>query len=338
MAGNLLIWLKTPFGEEILFSLLLPLISSVLILWGLSKAFKFKRNSFLTALLISSFYVVLNFLIRLNSLILNLADTQKPFVNAIGIIVSTIVLIALIINIYKANWWKTIICWLSVVYGKLLLIGIFTLLMLLYVPVFSESDSAPIVKAGITNFIIGDKGSEIGDNHFRVYRSELVSPTGIFAINLDSSVAFNSSVEGVSMDMECSSQNVKIVNSLKDGGERYEFASDSNSNLDNRIFKTGYAFFDCDEVCTKEKTTFNLRNLISKEGEYVTVSKIAEMNTGKLFGTKVLYVERERPIGINVDFALIGEDNATIDCEVTVTSENPSQTMKKSFIIDYIAD
>lgn len=332
-------WIKSPLGEEIFISLLLPLITSVLILWGLSKAFKFKKNSFLTALLIGSFYVIINFLIRLNSLLFNLTDIQKPFMNILGGTVSTIVLIILLVNIYKTNWWKTIVCWLFVFYGKFMLIGIVMLMMMLFIPGFSESDSAPIAKPGITDFSIGDKGIEIGNNHFRVFRSEVVHSTDIFAINLDSSIAFSSRVENVSMDLKCTSQDGKIVvTSLKDNTGMYEFELNTKNDLGIDTFKKGYAFFDCDQVCTKEKTTFNLRNLINKEGQYVTVSEIAEMNTGKLSGTRVLYVEKEKPIGINIDFALKGESSTTLDCEIAITSENPPQTMKKSFIVEYIVD
>ncbi len=333
MIEDLLLWMKTPFGEEIYLSLLLPLISSVLTLWGLSKIFKFKKNSFLVALLVGSSYVIAEFLIRLNSLLFNLTDIQKPFINKIGMIVSIIVLIILLTKIYKANWWKTIICWLSVFCGKLMFIGVVMIMMMFFIPTFSEYDSAPIAKVGMTDFSI----NEVGNNYFKVYRSELVTPTGILAINLDSSIAFNSRVEGVSMDLECNSQEGKFIKSIEDKIERYEFTSIPQDNLDVEIV-AGYAHFDCDVICPKDRTTFNLRGLFDENVEYSTKSELAEMNTGEFSGTEILYVERRKPIGINIDFALSGEDNATLNCEVIITSKIPKQIIKKSFTIEYIAN
>lgn len=210
--------------------------------------------------------------------------------------------------------------------------GVVMIMMMFFIPTFSESDSAPTAKVGMTDFSINEVGNKIGTNQFRVYRSDVITP-----INLDSSIAFNSKVENVRMDMQCFTQEGEFVDLIEDKGGRYEFSSIPQTTLDIEITWKGYAHLDCDRVCSKEKTTFILKNLFNEKREYRIISKIAEMNTGESSGTKVLYVERRKPIGINIGFGLRGEDSTTINCNIYITTENPSQNIKKSFTIEYIA-
>jgi len=316
MIEDLILWLKTPIGEEIFLMFLLPLISSILILWGVSKLFKFKKDNFLTALWVGYLYVVISFLIRLINILFKLSDSQKPTVNIIAMIISNVILIFLIVKVYKANWWKTILTWFGIYYGRFMLTGIVMIIMMFSIPAFSESDSAPTAKVGMTDFNINEVGEEIGNNHFRVYRKDVVRPISTKYINLVSSVAFDTRTEGVTINFECNTQ----------GGEHFDLKK-----------YRGSSSFSCTEVCSKEKTTFNMKGLFNESIEYVTKSEIAELSPGKFSGTKVLYVERRKPIGVHVGLTLSGEENITLSCDVSIISERPLKTFKKSFTIDYIA-
>ncbi len=352
MLENIIIWLKTPFGEEVSLSLVLSLISSVLILWGASKLFKFKKNNFLTALLVGSLFTLTNFLIRLINLIFNLSDAQKPTANIIGMIVSSIILIILLITVYKANWWKTILSWMAVFYGKFLFMGIVMVIVMFSFPAFMEFDSAPTIKAGISDFYIHDLdevGIETGNNQFTVYQSKIRTPISIRAVHVKTDIAFNSRTEGVTMDISCKTPEEILFSSIQnneihefEGGEYYEFGSEEQFKSSKGDFSFnfwGQAYFSCGEICTKEKTTFNMKGLFDESIEYSTKSKIAEMNTGrKSMGTKMLYIERRKPMHAFIVFVFEGNESKTLDCNLHIITEKPSQTIKKSFTIEYIAD
>jgi len=252
MIEDLFLWLKTPLGEEIFLSFLLPFIASVLILWGISHLFNLKKKNFLTALWVGYLYVILNFLIRLINILFNLSVAQKPPINMIAGIISNILLIILLVVVYKASWWKTILSWLIVYFGKFMLIGIVMIAMMLFIPAFSESDSGPVAKVGIADFTINEIGSEIGTNQFIAYRSNVVTPISIRAINLDSSVAFDSKTSGITMDLECNSEKGRFIDAMEDKTDEYEFHSIPQDDL-NLTIVGGFAHFDCDEICPKER-------------------------------------------------------------------------------------
>ena len=340
MIENLLFWIKTPLGEEVFFMFLLPFISSVLILWVASKIFKFKRNSFLIALMIGYPYVITDFLIRLINILFSVSDSQKPPINITAMIISNVLLIILIVLVYKLNWWKTILTWLIVYFGKLFFVSMVVLLIFLTIPSFREFDSAPIMKPGLNDFTLPyakEVREEIGTNHFIIYKSIIKKPYSTRVINLASSVAFNTRVENVSMDMKCLLGGNIFIESMKDKEDMYEFSSVSQPGLDFGVIKNGYARFGCAEVCSKDKTIFHPENLGKKEG-YIENVDVAKMNTGEFMGARVLFVDERKPINISIDFPIQGEDSATINCDFYIFTEKPSETIKKSFTIEYIAD
>ena len=170
---------------------------------------------------------------------------------------------------YKTNWWKTILAWLGVSYGKLLFTSMVFLLLFFNVPALREFDSAPTMEPGLKDFTLpyaDEVGKVADDNHFIIYKSMITKPYSTRAVNLASSVAFDTRVENVRMDMQCFSEKGLFIESMEDEGERYEFVSISNPDLDFGIIKKGYARFNCAEVCSKDKTIFHPENLGKEEG------------------------------------------------------------------------
>lgn len=355
MIEDFILWLKTPLGEEVFIMFLLPLISSVLILWGISKLFKFKRNSFLTALCIGFLYTVIEFFNRLTSILLKLSDQQKPPINITAAIISNILLLILIILIYKESWRKTILSWLFVYFGKFTFVGIIMLIMMFYFPILSEDDPSPTVKAGISDFYINnisEVGNQIGNNQFEIYKSKIETPISIRVVNLLLDIAFNSRTEGITMDLECMTPEEILFSSIQnkeidelEAGKQYMFGI-SDDKLDSYFRERnisfsfyGFAHLSCEpNVCNEEKTIFNFKNIFQESKNFTSRETIAKMDNGKFFGTKMLYIERRKPMMANIDFVFGGNKNKTISCNAYIITEKPSNRVKKSFMIKYIAD
>lgn len=211
------------------------------------------------------------------------------------------------------------------------------------------SDNTPDVDAGMDNFEMIDPRDEqsikffekLSDNHFRVYKSRLRSLNGgVYAINLRSSVAFDERSENIYFNLNCVTEEGLFVSSvgnkteIKDKSQKYSFESISQEGFDFKLMG-GYAYLQCDETCTKEKVVFKVD---VEKGVYSNRTNLAQMNTGELMGTELLYVEANKPTMIALGFVLDGKDSATMRCTVGVTSEKPLKTFEKSFSIEYIAD
>ncbi len=349
-------------------------IVSVFLMWGASKYLKFKRNDFLSALLV-------NVSLLLFSLLLSIIFFLLPPTLIINIIrISVITVGGLIFWFYMVTGTYNIhhkdavrmFRFLFIIYLVSIIVISFSAPMLfgttqqvtceekyssfpenlfpeevnekyletcLSGNILYEGDGTPDVDAGIKDFRItygrDDLSiNDIGDNYFKVYRSQLETPISIYALNMHSSVAFNEKSENVYIELTCNTQNGVFVKSMSNDGNRYQFVSGSQSGLDFSLEK-GYAYLQCDETCTKSKTTFKANG---NEGIYYEDSKLAAINTGELMGTKILFVEANKTTKIALGFVLRGNDDTTMTCKVSAISEQPSKIFEKIFAIEYVAD
>lgn len=123
--------LTNPIGEEISLAVM-AFISIFLILLLLSKTFNFEKQDYKTAFLIAIIVAATSFIIRSTSLILSLKDVQKPPINLTAMIVEVFLLLILIKKAYDLKWLKAFGMWILAYFGKLIIAGIITLIILFF--------------------------------------------------------------------------------------------------------------------------------------------------------------------------------------------------------------
>lgn len=130
--------LTHPLLTEIFLALTL-FVGIFLTLWLLSKFFNFKKQSCKNHLIIAIIIASTSFIIRSISLVFSLTDAQKPLINGIAMVVEVILLLILIKKAYNQKWPKTILIWILTYFGKLMIVGIITLIILFFFTTIPQS-------------------------------------------------------------------------------------------------------------------------------------------------------------------------------------------------------
>ncbi len=286
-----------PLLEELSLALI-SFIGIVLFLWLLSNFFAFKKRDFKTAFQISIIVTATSFIIRSISLIFSLTDIQKPIINKFGMVVEIVLLLILVKKIYNQKWLKTIIMWIMAYFGKLMAMGIITLIILFFFTTIPQD---------ITEERLGDKikignfeANQIDDHTF----------------NFKSNISFVTRTENIKMaDLKCMIPHALLFSNIENHAIEYRFESFNYRDLDLKV--KGSAYFDCSSTCINNK---------------------ALMNTGSTKGTEIIFIEGGENISINFDFIVTGSDSKLIDCTPIINSEKPEFTTKwyaKLFEINY---
>ena len=128
---NLTPLLTNPIGEEIWLATMI-FVSISLSLWILSKLFHLKKQDYKTSLWIAIIIATSYFIIRSISLIFALNDVQKLPINVTSMVVEVFLLLILIKRNYKLKWSKSILIWVTVYLGKLIINSIISLFILFF--------------------------------------------------------------------------------------------------------------------------------------------------------------------------------------------------------------
>jgi len=309
MILNLTSLIKNPLGEEIWLALM-AFISIFLILWLLSKIFKFKKQSYKIAFLIAFVVSTVSFIIRSFNIILSLNDTQKPTINIIAMIIEASLLLILIKKYYNLKWFKTFGTWLITYLLKWGFMGVLTFIIIFGFTTMSQDiqeEKRP--KMSLDNFEINQYGEKININEFIVYKDKITSNNNTEVINIKSKLNFPTKTENVNLSLDCYVPYAKLFpEGMKDFTTEYKFESPDYWSEFN---VKGSAYFICDNCV---------------------------MNSGSTKGTKIISIEPAESATINFDFIFKFKENKEIDCLVIATNENPGDSPKKRFTIQYIAE
>lgn len=126
MVTTLVNFIDTPIGAEI-FLFVISIIVFTLTIWLMSQIFKFKKQNFLSAFLISLVTAGLAFAMRLGMILLESSHKDIVSINTISMIITPILLIILIKTTYLAGWRKSIFIGILSWMIKWIIIGIVTL-------------------------------------------------------------------------------------------------------------------------------------------------------------------------------------------------------------------
>lgn len=125
-------------------------------------------------------------------------------------------------------------------------------------------------------------------------------------LNFDIPIERKTKVENIIANMKCEVESGRIVNSLKEDGNRYSF--ESVINRDRDFLMKGSAYF---------------------------FGKGTVLNKGSNDGTEILVLKKEGLAGLSMGFSFKGEDPQKVRCNIELISRKPAYITSKTLIFNY---